>query len=155
MIFKRCESVNTNSLYFKNMPINCVHECDLLGITLSSSRTTANVIEKAVMKFNMKSNEIITDFKLLPCYIKSKLFTTFCTDAYGCQLWNFESRKVHFFLDRLEKSSETYVITEIPVIHMYLLPLKLFSSLNMYLRYRNICNNMHLSLYIKCCIVLL
>ena len=77
MIFKRCESVNTAPLYFKNMPINCVHECDLLGITLSSSRTTANVIEKAVMKFNMKSNEIITDFKLLPCYIKSKLFTTF------------------------------------------------------------------------------
>ena len=49
------------------------------------------------MKFNMKSNEIITDFKLLPCYIKSKLFTTFCADAYGCQLWNFESREVHHF----------------------------------------------------------
>ena len=50
----------------------------------TSSRTTANVIEKEVMTFNMKSNEIITDFKLLPCYIKSKLFTTFCTDAsYG------------------------------------------------------------------------
>ena len=89
MIFKRCESVNTAPLYFRNMPINCVHECDLLGITLSSSRTTDNVIEKAVMKFNMKSNEILL------CYIKSKLFTTWCTDAYGCQLWNFESREVH------------------------------------------------------------
>ena len=55
IIFKRCESVNTAPLYFKNMHINCVHECDLLGITLSSSRT--NVIEKAVMKFNMNSNE--------------------------------------------------------------------------------------------------
>ena len=95
MIFKRCDSVNTASLYFKNMPINCVHECDLLGITLSNRRTTANVIEKAVMKFNMKSNEKISDFKLLPRYIKSKLFTTFCTDAYGRQLWNFESREVH------------------------------------------------------------
>ena len=78
--------------YFKNMPINCVHERDLLGIILSSSRTTNNVIGKAVMKFNMKSNEVISDFKLLPYYIKSKLFTTFCTDAYGCQPWNFESR---------------------------------------------------------------
>ena len=46
MIFKRCESVNTAPLYFKNMPINCVHECDLLGITLSSSRTTANSYRK-------------------------------------------------------------------------------------------------------------
>ena len=64
MISKRCESVHTAPLYFKNMPIYCVHECDcdLLGITLSSRRTTDNVIEKAVMKFNMKSIEIITDF---------------------------------------------------------------------------------------------
>ena len=77
------------------MPINCVHACDFLGISLSSSRTTDNVIKKPVMKFNMKSIEVISDFKLLPCYIKSKLFTTFCTDAYGCQLWNFESREVH------------------------------------------------------------
>ena len=81
MIFKRCDSVNTVPLYFKNMPLSCVHGCDLLGITLSSSRTTDNVIENIVMKFNMKSNEVISDFKLLPCYIKSKLFTTF---LYGC-----------------------------------------------------------------------
>ena len=47
------------------MPINGVHVCDLVGITLSSSRTTDNVIEKEVTKFNMKSNEVISDFKLL------------------------------------------------------------------------------------------
>ena len=45
-----------------------------------------NVIEKAVMKFNIKSNEVFSDVTLLPCYIKSKLFTHFCIDAYGCQL---------------------------------------------------------------------
>ena len=40
MIFKCCKSVNMAPLYFKNMPLNCGHECDLLGITLSGSRTT-------------------------------------------------------------------------------------------------------------------
>ena len=49
------------------------------------------------MKFNIKSNEVFSDFKLLPCYIKSKWFTTFCIDAYGCQLWNFESKQGHHF----------------------------------------------------------
>ena len=49
MIFKRHDIVNVDPLYFKDSPINCVHECDLLGITLSSNRTTDNVIEKAVM----------------------------------------------------------------------------------------------------------
>ena len=88
MVFKRREMVHVNvaPLYFDGSPINCVHECDLLGITLSSNRSSDNVIEKAVMKFNIKSNEVFSDFKLLPCYIKSKLFTTFCIDAYGCQL---------------------------------------------------------------------
>ena len=81
MINKRCENVNMPPLYFQNKPRNCVHECTLLGITLSSSRTTDN-IEKTVMKFNMKSNEVFSDFKLLPYYIKSKLFTPFFTDAY-------------------------------------------------------------------------
>ena len=61
------------------MPINCVHECDILGITLSSSND--NFIEKEFMKLNMKGNEVISDFKLLPCYIKSKLLTHFCTVA--------------------------------------------------------------------------
>ena len=84
MIFKRCVSANMDPQYFKNMPINCVHECNLLGMTLSSSRTTDNVIEKKVMKFNMKSTEVISDFKLISCYIKLKLFTTICTDGYGC-----------------------------------------------------------------------
>ena len=81
IVFKRREIVNVAPLYFNGSPINCVHECDLLGITLSSNRTTDNVIEKAVMKFNIKSNEVFSDFKLLPCYIKP-----FCVDAYGCQL---------------------------------------------------------------------
>ena len=89
MIFKRRETVNVAPLYFKGSPLNCVHECDSLAITLSSNITTDNVIEKAVMKFNIKSNEVFSDFKLLSCHIKSKLFTTFCIDAYGCLLWNF------------------------------------------------------------------
>ena len=91
MFFKRSEIVNVAPLYFNGSPINCVHACDLLGITLSSNRTTDNVIEKAVIKFNFKGNEVFSDFKLLPCYIISKLFITFCIDAYGCLLWNFES----------------------------------------------------------------
>ena len=72
IIFKCREIVNVAPLYFKGSPINCVHECDLLGITLSSNRTTDNFIEKPVMKFNIKSIEVFSDFKLLPCYIKSK-----------------------------------------------------------------------------------
>ena len=49
-------------LYFKGSPINFAHECDLFGITLSRNRTIDNIIEKAVIKFNIKSNEVFSDF---------------------------------------------------------------------------------------------
>ena len=45
MIFRRHEIVNVIPLYYKDSSINYVHECDLLGITLSSNITTDNVIE--------------------------------------------------------------------------------------------------------------
>ena len=79
IMLEQCESFSrTHKILF--------NECDLLGIILSSNRTTDNVKEKAVMKFYIKGNEVFSDFKLLPCFIQSKWFTTFCIDAYGCQL---------------------------------------------------------------------
>ena len=102
----------------------------VLGITLSSSRTTDNVIEKAVMKFNMKSNEVISDFNLLTCYIKSKLFTTYCADPYGCQLWKFESREEHHLYVAWRKVVRNFdnINNELRNVHNWLLAQRL--SLN-------------------------
>ena len=33
---------------------------------------------------------------------------TFCIDAYGCQLWNFESKEVHHFMSPGEKQCVNY-----------------------------------------------
>ena len=62
-IFKRRDIVNVAAFYFNGSLINCEHGFDLHGITLSSNITTDNVIENAVMKFSIKSNEVFTDFK--------------------------------------------------------------------------------------------
>ena len=115
MVFKRREIVHVTvaALYFDGSPVNCVHECDLLGITLSSNRSTDNAIENTVMKFNIKSNEVFLYFKLLTCYIKLKLFTTWCIDAYGCQLWNFESKEVHHSMLLGEKQCVNYGVYHI------------------------------------------
>ena len=65
-------------LYFKDSHINLVHECELLGIVLSSNITTDNAIEKTFIQFNIKSNEVISDYRFLPCYIQTKLRTDIC-----------------------------------------------------------------------------
>ena len=66
MVFKRREIVHVNvaPLYFDGSPINCVHECDLLGITLSSNRSTDNVIEmssKSIFNNGRYTTNIPTD----------------------------------------------------------------------------------------------
>ena len=111
MGFKRREIGNVAPQNFTGSLINCVHECDSLGITLLriririlSNRTTDNVIAKAVMKFNIKSNEVFSYFKWLPCYIKS--FTTFCIDA----VMEFRIEKRALFLCRLEKSIASIMV---------------------------------------------
>ena len=66
------------------MPIQSVHACDLLGITLSGSRTIDNVLEKAVINFNMKSNEVILDFNYYHVILYRKLFVLILMDViYG------------------------------------------------------------------------
>ena len=74
-----------------------------LVLSLSNNRTTDNVIEKAVMKFNIKSNEVFSDFKLLPYYIKSKLFTTVVLMHADVSYGILNRNKL--FLCRLEKRS--------------------------------------------------
>lgn len=78
-------------LYFMNTQIEVVKSCVLLGVDLSSD-SHDKCISKAVSKFNRRSNELRFDFNMLSSDIKSQLFSTYCLDAYGCQLWNLESK---------------------------------------------------------------
>ena len=70
------------------------------------------------MKFNIKSNEVLSDFKLLPCYIKSKLnclqlFVLMHTDvSYGIS----NLKKYIIFMSLGEKQCINY-----GVYHIFLL----------------------------------
>ena len=100
MVFKQSlDIVHHVPLYFMNTCIELVHECDLLGISLSSDNIHIldNNITDAVSKFNRKSNELLSDFKIVSCSIKSTLFSTFCLDAYGSSLWCYSSKSVESF----------------------------------------------------------
>ena len=81
-------NLNPPPIYFMNNRIECVNECVLLGIHISNDFSEKNVFH-TVHKFNRKCNELRYDFKLLPSDVKSQLFSSFCLDVYGSQLWNF------------------------------------------------------------------
>ena len=89
MFFSR-NSLNFNSppIYVMNNRIKCVNECVFLGIHISIEFSD-KIVFHTVHKFNRKCNELRYDFKLLP-----QLFSSFCLDAYGSQLWNFDLKMV-------------------------------------------------------------
>ena len=63
--------------------------CTFLGISVSSHDISDRNIPQSVQMLYRRSNEVMSDFKSLSRNVKSQLFSTFCLDAYGSQLWFF------------------------------------------------------------------
>ena len=68
------------STVFKNTPLNYVHECDLPRITLLSSSTNDDVIEKAVLKFNLNNKRSDLGFQIITMLYKIE---TVYSSLYG------------------------------------------------------------------------
>ena len=69
----------------------------VLGISVSSHDISDRNIPQSVQKLYRRSNEVMSDFKSLSCNVKSQLFSTFCLDAYGSQLWPFFNNSVKLY----------------------------------------------------------
>ena len=65
-------------------------------VPLHASITDRN-IPQSVQKLYRRSNEVMSDFKSLSRNVKSQLFSTFCLDAYGSQLWLFFNNSVKLY----------------------------------------------------------
>ena len=51
-------------------------------------------IKQKVCAFNVKSNQIISDFFMLVCFSLHKLHTTYCMSICGCEIWNYNCRYI-------------------------------------------------------------
>ena len=76
-------------LHFMNTDIVFVSSCTFLGISVSSHDISDRNIPQSVQKLYRRSNEVMPDFRSLSRNVKSQLFSIFCLDAYGSQLWPF------------------------------------------------------------------
>ena len=80
-----------------NTDIVFVPSCTFLGISVSSHDISDRNIPQYVPKLYRRSNEVMSDFKSLSRNVKSQLFSTFCLDAYGSQLWPFFNNSVKLY----------------------------------------------------------
>ena len=84
-------------LHFMNTGIVFVLSCTFLGIFVSSYNISDRNIPQSVQMVYCRSNEVMSDFKSLSRDVKCQLFSTFCLDAYGSQLWPFFPNSVKLY----------------------------------------------------------
>ena len=76
-------------LHFMNTGIVFVPSCTFIGISVSSHDISNRNIPQSVQNLYRRSNKVMSHSKSLSRTVKSQLFSTFCLDAYGSQLWPF------------------------------------------------------------------
>ena len=64
-----------------------IDRAELLGVSICCDVKDRN-INGSVQKFYCKVNNVLYDFKDIPCDAKTRLLDTYCLDLYGSQLWN-------------------------------------------------------------------
>ena len=84
-------------LHFMNTYIVFVPSCTFLGISASSHDISDGNIPQSVQNVYWRSNETMSDFKSFSGNVKSQLFSTFCLDAYGSQLWPYFNNSVESY----------------------------------------------------------
>ena len=90
-------------LHFMNTDLVFIPSCTFLGISVSSHDISDSNIAQSVQKLYRRSNEVMSDFKSLSRNVKSQLFSTFCLDANGSQLWPFFNNSVKLYYTGMEK----------------------------------------------------
>ena len=81
----------TKCIHFMGSKLSLTNQCTLLGISLTSD-IFHNDITSTVNSFYAKCNSVLCDFSLLSLDVQFSLLSTYCIDAYGCQLWSYSDK---------------------------------------------------------------
>ena len=96
MYFNSPRSQAHGVVEFMGTAIDCVDRAELLGVYIYCD-VKDRIINGSVQKFYCKVNNVLYDFKNIPCHVKTRLLDTYCLDLYGSQLWNYSKHDVNHF----------------------------------------------------------
>jgi len=80
-----------------NRPMEYVDTYLHLGHVISNNLDDENDIIRAQGQFVGQVNNVLCYFRQLDCFVKYRLFRSFCTAYYGCELWHLDNRKLLYF----------------------------------------------------------
>ena len=108
--------------FLNNQAIEFVKSFVHLGHIITSSSDDEEDIRKRRNDFVGQVNSMISYFSNLDSFIRYKLFTSYCTSFYGCELWLLPHRAIEQFCVAWRKGLR--MVWKLPYCtHSYLLPL--------------------------------
>ena len=121
---KRNFDVHNNqcTFYVDNSPIESVTSFLHLGHLLTSTLCDSEEITNRRAEFIGQVNNVLCFFRKLSSFVRYRLFQSFCTSYYGCELWSLDNKNIDGFCAAWRQGvRKSWNIP--PRTHSYLLPL--------------------------------
>lgn len=80
--------------YIDNTPIERVESFSHLGHSLTSSLSDDKDISKRCGEFASQANNVLCYFRNLNSSVRFRLFRSYCTSFYGCELWHLDNHNI-------------------------------------------------------------
>ena len=82
-----------------------VEKCIHLSNILSSTSREHAMITSSITDFNIKTNNLLSEFSFSESTTLSRLFSSYCMNVYGSSLWRYSNlRNIELFLCFMTKS---------------------------------------------------
>ena len=114
--------LNECRLTVNDQPIELVTSFQHLGHTITSQLNDVSDIAAKQYAFIGQTNNVLCFYRKLTSYVKYRLFRSYCTSYYGCELWSLTTSNISDLCTAWRRGVRS--IWNLPhATHCYLLPL--------------------------------
>jgi len=96
--------------------IDNVEKWSHLGHIINTNFNDNDDIESRKNSFIGQVNKVLVYFSKLDPFVKTRLFKSFCSSYYGCELWDLNTKKIEDFCITLRKAECGVYRTKLRVI---------------------------------------
>jgi hypothetical protein len=89
------ELLKNGLFHIGNNPIECVKSYSHLGHIINTNLSDNDDILARRFSFVGQVNNVLCYFKKLDAFVKYKLFASYCTNFFGCELWSLSNQKIN------------------------------------------------------------
>jgi hypothetical protein len=98
------ELLKNGLFHIGNNPFECVKSYSHLRHIINTNLSDDDDILARRFSFVGQVNNVLCYFKKLDSFVKYKLFASYCTNFFGCELWSLSNQKINYICVAWRKS---------------------------------------------------